>query len=51
VTVYRLITKGSIEEKIIELHAAKRDLAADFLDGSEAAARLGEDELMQLIRG
>jgi superfamily II DNA or RNA helicase len=51
VTVYRLITKGSIEEKIIELHAAKRDLAADFLDGTEAAARLSEDELMGLIRG
>jgi superfamily II DNA or RNA helicase len=51
VTVYRLVTKGSIEEKILALHATKRDLAADFLDGTEAAARLGEDELMALIRG
>src|ERR1700735_905160 len=49
--VYRLVTKGSIEEKILELHAAKRDLAADFLDGTEAAARMGEEELMALIRG
>jgi superfamily II DNA or RNA helicase len=51
VTVYRLVSKGSIEEKILALHATKRDLAADFLDGAEAAARLGEDELMALIRG
>jgi SNF2 family DNA or RNA helicase len=51
VTVYRLVSKGSIEEKILALHATKRDLAADFLDGTEAASRLGEDELMALIRG
>jgi superfamily II DNA or RNA helicase len=51
VTVYRLVSKGSIEEKILALHATKRDLAADFLDGAEAAARLGEEELMALIRG
>jgi superfamily II DNA or RNA helicase len=51
VTVYRLIVKDSIEEKILALHAAKRDLAADFLDGAEATAALGEDELMALIRG
>jgi superfamily II DNA or RNA helicase len=51
VTVYRLISKDSIEEQILALHAAKRDLAADFLDGSESTAALDEDALMALIRG
>jgi SNF2 family DNA or RNA helicase len=51
VTIYRLIVRDSIEEKILDLHARKRDLAADVLDGAEIAARLGEDELMTLISG
>jgi hypothetical protein len=50
VTVYRLVVADSIEEKILALHGAKRSLAADFLDGADAAAALGEDELMALIR-
>ena len=42
VTVYRLIVRDSdsIEEKILDLHRAKRDLASDLLDGSEISARL-----------
>ena len=51
VTVYRLVVADSIEEKILALHATKRALAADFLDGAESAGLLGEDELMALIRG
>jgi superfamily II DNA or RNA helicase len=51
VTVYRLVVKDSIEEKILALHAAKRALSADFLDGAEQAGALDEDELMALIRG
>jgi superfamily II DNA or RNA helicase len=51
VTVYRLVVKDSIEEKILALHAAKRTLSADFLEDAEAAGALGEDELMALIRG
>jgi SNF2 family DNA or RNA helicase len=43
--------RDSIEEKILDLHARKRDLAAGVLDGAEIAARLGEDELMTLISG
>jgi SNF2 family DNA or RNA helicase len=49
VTIYRLLVRDSIEEKILDLHARKRDLAADLLDGAEIAARLGEDELIALI--
>lgn len=51
VTVYRLVVTDSIEEKILALHAAKRALAADFLDGADSTGMLGEDELMALIRG
>jgi superfamily II DNA or RNA helicase len=51
VTVYRLVVKDSIEQAILSLHAAKRTLAADFLEDADAAGPLGEDELMALIRG
>ena len=50
VTVYRLIVRDSIEEKILDLHRAKRDLASDLLDGSEISARLTDDDLLDLIR-
>ena len=50
VTVYRLIVRDSIEEKILDLHRAKRDLASDLLDGSEISARLSDDDLLDLIR-
>ncbi|AHE99148.1 helicase [Thioalkalivibrio paradoxus ARh 1] len=38
VTVYRLVMRGSIEERIIELHARKRDLADTLLEGGDASA-------------
>jgi superfamily II DNA or RNA helicase len=50
VTVYRLIVADSIEERILELHQHKRDLAANLLEGAEASARLSEEELIALIR-
>ncbi len=50
VTVYRLVVKDSIEQKILALHAAKRALAADFLEDADSAGVLGEDELMALIQ-
>jgi SNF2 family DNA or RNA helicase len=50
VTVYRLVVEDSIEERILELHKHKRDLATDLLDGGEVSARLSEDELLDLIR-
>jgi SNF2 family DNA or RNA helicase len=49
VTVYRLITKDTIEEKIVELHAKKRNLAKSLLDGGAQAEKLTVDELVQLI--
>ncbi|OPY03477.1 MAG: hypothetical protein A4E66_02680 [Syntrophus sp. PtaB.Bin001] len=50
VTVYRLVTKNTIEEKILRLHATKRDLANSLLDGSDISGRMSADELLQLIR-
>jgi len=50
VTVYRLIVRDSIEQKILDLHRTKRDLASDLLEGSEVSARLSEDDLLDLIR-
>ena len=50
VTVYRLVTKGTIEEQIVELHRSKRELAERLLEGADAPARLSTDELLGLLR-
>ncbi len=50
VTVYRLVTKGTIEEKIVRLHQEKRDLAGSLLDGSDISGRISAEELIRLIK-
>lgn len=50
VTIYRFVTTGTIEEKILKLHAEKRDLAQSLLDGSEVAGKIDAEELLRLIR-
>ncbi|MDR2137429.1 MAG: DEAD/DEAH box helicase [Synergistaceae bacterium] len=50
VTVYRIVAKNTIEEKIVDLHAWKRDLAESLLDETEAPARLSAEEMLALIR-
>jgi len=49
VTVYRLIARGTIEDKILAMHADKRALIAGVLDGTSAAARLTTRDLLALI--
>ena len=49
-TIYRLVTKGTIEEQIVELHHHKRDLADRLLEGTDAPARLNAEELLDLLR-
>jgi len=49
VTVYRLIMKNTIEEKIVALHKSKKDLATDLLSGSDMSGKITEDDLIQLI--
>ena len=50
VTVYRLVAKGTIEERIVELHRRKRDLAQRLLEGADAPVRLDAAELLELLR-
>jgi SNF2 family DNA or RNA helicase len=50
VTVIRLVARETIEESVLSLHEEKRQLAASILDGSETAARLDSEDLLDLIR-
>lgn len=50
VTVYRLVTKDTIEEKIVKLHQQKRDLAGSLLAGSDISGKISPEELISLIR-
>ena len=50
VTVYRLVAENTIEEKIVRLHAEKRDLADSLLEGTDSGSRVSAEELMQLLR-
>lgn len=50
VTIYRLVTKGTIEEKIVRLHQEKRDLAGSLLEGSDISGKISAEELVRLIR-
>ncbi len=50
VTVYRLITQGTIEEKIVRLHHEKRDIADKLLEGTDQTTKLSADELIEILR-
>src|SRR6478736_527969 len=49
VTVYRLVTRESIEESIVKMHATKRELAGALLDDGDAIAGMSADELIELL--
>ena len=49
VEVYRLITKGTIEEKIQELQEQKKHLVSQVLDGTESRASLGLAEIREIL--
>ena len=49
VTVYRLVAEGTIEEKILQLHEKKRDLADSLLAGTDVSAKLTAKDLLNLI--
>ncbi len=49
VTIYRLIAKGTVEEKVLALHNEKRVLAADMLDGTGSSS-LNSEMLMELLK-
>ncbi|HJX62842.1 MAG TPA: C-terminal helicase domain-containing protein, partial [Polyangia bacterium] len=50
VTVIRMVARGTIEEAVLSLHEEERQLAASILDGADVAARLGGEDLLDLIR-
>ncbi|GAO30628.1 superfamily II DNA/RNA helicases, SNF2 family [Geofilum rubicundum JCM 15548] len=50
VTIYRLVAKNTIEEKIVQLHATKRDMANSLLEGTDQSARLSTTDLLELLR-
>jgi len=50
VTIYRLVTEGTIEEQIVDIHHRKRDLADRLLEGADSAGRLSTEELLELLR-
>ena len=50
VTVYRIIAKDTVEERILELQEKKKQLADDVLSGSASgAAALSREELLSLL--
>lgn len=50
VTIYRIIARNTIEDKIIELHKQKQDLAEQLLDGSDTAGAISAEELLKLLQ-
>jgi superfamily II DNA or RNA helicase len=50
VTIYRLVTKGTIEEKIVGLHQQKRGLADSLLEESDLCGKVSAEELLALLR-
>jgi superfamily II DNA or RNA helicase len=50
VMVYRIIARDTIEEEILSLHETKRDLVAGVMEGTAAAAKLNNEELIAMLR-
>ena len=51
VNVYRLIMKGTIEEKILDLQEAKQKLSDDILSAEGvSSSRIDRDELLALLQ-
>jgi len=50
VTVYRLVMKNSIEEKIVKLHHNKRELANTLLEGSDSSQKMNVADYMKLLQ-
>ncbi|MEM8829447.1 MAG: DEAD/DEAH box helicase [Cyanobacteria bacterium P01_G01_bin.19] len=49
VTIYRLVARGTIEEKIVRLHHQKRDLADSLLEGTDTSGKMSTDDLLRLM--
>jgi SNF2 family DNA or RNA helicase len=49
VTIYRLVAQNTIEDRILQLHHRKRELATGILEGTDLAGAMTESELLELI--
>jgi SNF2 family DNA or RNA helicase len=49
VEVYRLITRGTIEEKILEMQESKKNLVTTVLDGNETRASMTIEEIKEIL--
>jgi len=49
VTIYRLVAADTIEDRIVELHQRKRDLADSLLSGSDVPTAVSAEELLRLM--
>jgi SNF2 family DNA or RNA helicase len=50
VTIYRLVARNTIEDKIVQLHQHKRELADSLLEGTDFSGKLSTEDLLQLIK-
>ncbi len=50
VTVYRLVSRGTIEQAVLEMHADKRQLASAVLEGKGSPKAITSAELLELLR-
>ena len=50
VTVYRMVIENTIEEKIVQLHAQKRDLADTLLKGTDSSTKITTKDLMKILK-
>ena len=49
VEVYRLITRGTIEEKILEMQESKKNLVTTVLDGNETRASMTIEDIKEIL--
>ncbi|MHB1014009.1 MAG: DEAD/DEAH box helicase [Desulfurivibrionaceae bacterium] len=50
VTIYRLVAKNTIEEKIVHLHHEKRALADSLLEGTDICHAMNPGDLLRLLK-
>lgn len=50
VTIYKLIAKGTIEERVVELQERKRDLSERMLEGNLDGSMLTPEEILDILR-
>lgn len=51
VTSYKLIARGTVEEKILSLQEKKRGLIESLVDGEVGSAGVSEGEVMEILEG